>query len=453
MENTTATIFGDFYLVNERSYLDKNYVRVDAHELAHQWFGDMITARSGTHHWLQESFATHYDMMYQNEAFGKDHFDWVRRDYNDQAIAETTKDLKPVAHSAAGTVRHYPKGAFVLQMLKDVVGRDQFNVAIKYYLEKHAYSNVDTDDLLVAFHESLGLSLNWFWEEWIYKGGEPSYKVDFEQKGTLAYFDVKQVQKQNNLVGLFDMPITFTIQFKGGSALNKTVRIDKQSQRLSINIPEGEEISFVLFDPNNRVMKSVDFNKSQKMLLAQAAGAEHMLDRYDAIVALSTMEFEGKEVFFMERFEKETFHGIKSEIITLILPLLNENSSKLAALGINDSDVKVRKAVLNNTLRIPVNLEPEYRKLLKDSSYQVIEKTLELLAFYFPGNHVEYIKITADEIGNRSHNVRIANLKVRLIQSADEAAWKELKTYTSVSYEFLTRIKAAKALMLSLIHI
>lgn len=70
MENTTATIFGDFYLVDDREFIDRNYVRVDAHELAHQWFGDMVTARTSTHAWLQESFATHFDMVYQREAFG-----------------------------------------------------------------------------------------------------------------------------------------------------------------------------------------------------------------------------------------------------------------------------------------------------------------------------------------------------------------------------------------------
>ena len=72
------------------------------------------------------------------------------------------------------------KGAHVLQMLKYVVGREQFNAAITYYLEKHAYSNVDSDDLLTAFHDKLGLSLDWFWEEWMYKGDEPHYLVDFK---------------------------------------------------------------------------------------------------------------------------------------------------------------------------------------------------------------------------------------------------------------------------------
>ena len=79
MENTTATIFGDFFLVDERAALDRNYIAVNAHELAHQWFGDYVTARSDAHHWLQESFATYYNWLFEREVFGQDHFDWGRR--------------------------------------------------------------------------------------------------------------------------------------------------------------------------------------------------------------------------------------------------------------------------------------------------------------------------------------------------------------------------------------
>ncbi|MCB0802400.1 MAG: M1 family metallopeptidase, partial [Flavobacteriales bacterium] len=280
MENTTATVFGDFYLIDSRGYLDRNYVRVDAHELAHQWFGDMVTARASAHHWLQESFATHYDMMYQKEAFGSDHFDWVRRNYNEQALNASKSDLKPLAHSSAGTVRHYPKGAFVLQMLKYVVGREQYNAAIKYYLEKHAYGNVNSNDLLVAFHEKLGLSLNWFWEEWIYKGGEPAYEVSFTEIGNAGIFDVKQTHEQNDLVGLFKMPINFEIHYKDGSNSVKQVWIEKESHQVKFEIPATKEVSYVLFDPNSEVMKSVQFSKSTAMLKAQASEAKNMMDRY-----------------------------------------------------------------------------------------------------------------------------------------------------------------------------
>jgi aminopeptidase N len=135
MENTTATVFGDFFLIDERSFHDRNYVGVNAHELAHQWFGDMITARSAAHHWLQESFATYYNQMYEREVFGQDYFDWARRQANVNAVEESKKNKMGVGHSEGGSVRHYPKGAYVLNMLKYIVGgKEAYNKAIKHYL-------------------------------------------------------------------------------------------------------------------------------------------------------------------------------------------------------------------------------------------------------------------------------------------------------------------------------
>lgn len=446
MENTTATIFGDFYLVDSRAYLDRNYVRVDAHELAHQWFGDMVTARASAHHWLQESFATHYDMMYQKEAFGQDHFDWVRRNYNNQAIEESKNDLKPIAHSHAGTVRHYPKGAFVLQMLKEVVGREQFNAAIKYYLEKHAYGNVNSQDLLVAFHERLGLSLNWFWEEWIYKGGEPHYEVSFHQNNKELSLQVKQVQEKNDLVGLFEMPILLEVHLQSGKVLSQKPTIAQETETFYFEIPDGEEVAFVLFDPNNQVMKSVTFEKSTEMLLAQAKNAPFMLDRYDALVELGKREFEGKEDFLLERFKAESFHGIKGEIIAQMLPTLTVKSQELTKMALADSDAEVRKIALESTFRIPADLEPNYRVLLTDSSYENIEKALDLLAFYYPSNLSAYLELTENEMGNRAHNVRISYLALLFNAAGDTDALAELIDYTSESYEFLTRVKAAEKL-------
>lgn len=446
MENTTATIFGDFYLVDSRTYLDRNYVRVNAHELAHQWFGDMVTARSSAHHWLQESFATHYDMMYQKEAFGKDYFDWVRRNYNNQSLNASKSDLKPLAHSSAGTVRHYPKGAFVLEMLKYVVGRDQFNTAIKYYLEKHAYGNVDSKNLLVAFHESLGLSLNWFWEDWIYRGGEPEYKVSFEEYENEGVFLVEQVHEMNDLVDLFRMPIHFEVHYTDGSAEKKQVIIEKQFHRVSFDLDNNKKVAYVLFDPNNQVMKKVSFSKSTEMLLNQAESAEHMLDRYDAIVALTNRDFEGKSAYLLRRFMAEDFYGIKNEIIQHIVPQLDEKALELTKLALADEDSEVRKSIVENTVRVSEELEPEYRKLLQDSSYQVIEKTLELLAFYYPQNIEDYLALTEGVDGDRSNNVKVSRLKLKYAHSQDEKSLNELVDLTSNSYEFLSRVNAARAL-------
>ena len=446
MENTTATLFGDFYLVNGRSYLDKNYVRVNAHELAHQWFGDMVTARSSAHHWLHESFATHYDMVIEGEVFGKDHFDWVRRNYNNQAIDESKKDLKPIAHSSAGSVRHYPKGAFVLQMLKHVVGREEFNAAIKHYLLKHAYKNVDSRNLLIAFHERLGMSLNWFWEEWVERGGEPHYHVELKtNKGSLDFY-VKQIQQRNDFVDLFRMPIEFEVYLKDGSKLNKRVWIEEESHLIRFEFPNDVEVDYALFDPDNNILKSVDFDKPIGMLKSQAEKAQHMLDRYDAIKLLIDREFEGKDVFLMERFKKEEFHAIQSLIAAHFTPLLNEDTKELINWGIENDSTDVKKAILNNTIRITDELAPAYEKLLNDSSYQVVEKALDLLSFYRPNNVDKYLKATENQKGNRSHNVRIKWLEVAYFASDNKDYLNELIDYTSQSFEFRTRINAANAL-------
>ena len=445
MENTTATIFGDFYLVDSRAFLDRNYVRVNAHELAHQWFGDMVTARSSAHHWLQESFATHYDLMYQKEAFGEDYYNWVRRDYNDQAVQESKKNLKPVAHSEGGTVRHYPKGAHVLQMLKYVVGRDQFNAAIKYYLEKHSYGNVDSDDLLTAFHEKLGLSLDWFWEEWIYKGDEPHYLVEFNKKKDNGRFKVVQIQEEKDLSSTFKMPIVFEIFFKDGS--KESLKIMVETDTTEIELPlKGRDVSYVLFDPNSEVMKQVTFKKSKDMLRAQAVMAENMIDRYDALNELSEMKFKDKEQFFLERFETETFHGIRSLMVRTLTSEKSKVKEGILIRALADKDVEVRRTALFNISEMTPNIEERAIKCLNDSSYGVVETALEVLCVNNLEGANKYLKLTEGKIGNRSRNIEITWLKIAAIVNKDRASVDKLVGYTSASYEFLTRGNAMKAL-------
>lgn len=446
MENTTATIFGDFYLVDSSAYLDRNYIRVNAHELAHQWFGDMVTARSAAHHWLQESFATHYDLMYQGIAFGKDHFDWVRRDYNNQSIVESEKNLKPLAHSAAGTVRHYPKGAHVLQMLKYVVGINQFNAAVKYYLEKHEYATVDSDDLLTAFHERLGLSLNWFWEEWVYKGGEPHYQVEFNKKKGKGVFRVEQIQAQEDLSGNFKMPIWFEIHFEDGTVDRKKVWVEKDTTTVEFDLGK-RKVAYTLFDPNSEVMKQTTFDKAAKEWKLQASSAANMIDRYDAYVALDSLKLKGKEEFLRMRYDKETFHGIKATIIQQLTEEGSGYRNEILGLAIADKDVEVRKAALRYTGKVDPEMEAQYLTLLNDPSYEVVAAALEILSLSNLEEAKKYLELTKNQQGNRAHNIRITWLKIAAIVYSDEAYLKELIDYASSSFEFLTRGNAMKALV------
>lgn len=449
MENTTATIFGDFYCTDERGFWDRNYVRVNAHEMAHQWFGNMVSARTNSHQWLQESFATHYDLTYQGIAFGEDHFNWERRKAQTDALKASESDYKPIAHSAAGSTRHYPKGAHVLQMLKYVVGHEAFNRTVQHYLQKHAYGNVDSEDFLVAFHETLGLSLDWFWEEWIYKGGEPHYEVSFREMETNDHrygaFDVKQVHERNELVGLFDMPVVFEVHYADGSKSSTKVRIDEEQEEVLIPLEKGKKVSYALFDPNSEVMKKLTFEKPVEMLKQQALLAPHMIDRYDAVDALNSTPLAEKRATLHKVYEKESFHVLKEEILSQLL--YDPESRELVKSALTGEDPLVRKAVAQKTGYIPNELLPYYEKLLNDSSYETIEVSLEKLCFLFPENCDRYLETTEGDTGIFAKNIRVKWLEISYNKRKEQAYVDELIDYTSPSYEFRTRVNAAEALM------
>lgn len=293
MENTTATVYGDFYLNDRRGALDRPFLSVNAHELAHQWFGDDVTARSDAHGWLQESFATYYSQLFDREVYGEDFFEWERRGSGNAAIEESHRNLYGVANSESGSVRVYGKGAFVLDMLKYVLGgREAYNKAIQHYLLHHPYSNVDTHELLVDIEESTGMDLQWFWDEWLDRGGEPTYQVALEDHPDQSSLVINQIvlPGSNGLTGykegLFRMPVVIELHYTDGSVSRGTFRIDQATQLIELPKKPGGQLAFVLFDPGGRILKTISFPKPTAMLLAQATDAPEMLDRYDALVAL-----------------------------------------------------------------------------------------------------------------------------------------------------------------------
>ena len=441
MENTTATVFGDFFFNDERGLLDRSYVGVNAHELAHQWFGDMITARSETHHWLQESFATHYNMMYEREAFGQDYFDLARRNAQNAALNASTRDLYPIASSDAGSTRWYPKGAVVLEMLKYVVGREEFNRAINHYLKSHAYDNVDSEDLLIAFHETLGYSLNWFWEQWVYRGGEPIYQVNAESNKESTRFIVSQLQEKLPYVGLFKMPIVFEVHFTDGSKESKTVWISEKVQNVKLDHPLGKTVAYSLFDPGNQVIKAVVFNKPFAQLKQQALTATYMLDRLDAVIAMSDLPIDQKRDVLLQVFKKETFHAVREEVIEQLAKDKNKKSRQLVNAAFADADVFIRKAAVAAYDTIPKEFKATVEKLLSEPSYQLQEEVLNKLCLSFPTNSASYLEKTKAEMGNNAHNVRITWLKWT-IKNGNTNAITELADLASVSFEFNTRRSA-----------
>ena len=148
MENTTSTIFSQDFVVDSIGFNDKNYINVNAHELAHQWFGDLITAQSGKHHWLQEGFATYYALLAEKEIFGEDYFYNELYDYALQLRNAAKTDTIPVMNEKASSLSFYKKGAWALHRLREDIGAKNFQKAVKKYLKKYQYKNVNTDEFL-----------------------------------------------------------------------------------------------------------------------------------------------------------------------------------------------------------------------------------------------------------------------------------------------------------------
>lgn len=171
MENTTSTIFSRDYVVDEIGFNDRSYINVNAHELAHQWFGDLITAESGKHHWLQEGFATYYALLAEKELFGEDHFNWEMYEIAERLQQASKKDTIPLLNEKASSLTFYQKGAWALHVLRENVGAKNFNKAVKNYLEKYSFKNVNTDDFLKEINKVSKYDTEKYKVVWLEKSG------------------------------------------------------------------------------------------------------------------------------------------------------------------------------------------------------------------------------------------------------------------------------------------
>ncbi|MEI6062331.1 MAG: M1 family metallopeptidase [Bacteroidota bacterium] len=450
METTTSTIFGDYLMVDARGFKGRNYINVNAHELAHQWFGNYLSHLKNQDVWLTESFATYWAKKFEQHIFGPDYYQDVRNKELAETFEAATHDNFSVGHSSGGRVRWYPKGSLVLDMLRDVLGENEFKASIKLYLEGNPYQVVETSDFLAAIRKATGQSLEWFFEEWIYRGGEPSYDLNYLQvtnAGNVAEtrVSVDQVQKTDDLIGLFKMPVYVEVHYKDGTSDSKKQWISQRHEEVTIPNKSTKLIDFVIFDPGRKIIKKVKFTRSFDELSAQAMLAANMIDRYDALLALRDFPLVQKKTFLAKCYEHETFQLTKGEIIAQLSADSSMATHELLDKAINDPDDKVRLAVLQNVTKVPLSLRQHYERLLTDSSYLNVELALTNLCSSFPDHTKNYLDLTKNEVGWRGKNIRMKWLEIA-INNGNHQYYDELKSYTGESYEFETRINAMNAL-------
>lgn len=168
MENTSATIFSDSYVIDSIAFVDNNYVNVNAHELAHQWFGDLVTAKNGTHHWLQEGFATYYALLAEKEIFGDDYY-YLKLFESSSQLITLSEDGKGevLTDPKASSLTFYEKGAWALVILRELVGDWVFERSVKEYLKAYQYKNVTTNDFISIVEKEYGENLDAYVNLWL----------------------------------------------------------------------------------------------------------------------------------------------------------------------------------------------------------------------------------------------------------------------------------------------
>ena len=168
MENTGTTIFSDSFIIDSIAFVDKNYINVNAHELAHQWFGNLVTQYSGEHHWLHEGFATYYALLTEKEIFGEDYFNWKMYDTAKQ-LYKLSKSNKgeSLTDPKASSLTFYDKGAWALYMLQKELGGPSFKKGIENYLKKYQFKNVIIANFIQEMEKESNVNLSDFEKIWL----------------------------------------------------------------------------------------------------------------------------------------------------------------------------------------------------------------------------------------------------------------------------------------------
>ena len=242
-----------------------------AHELAHHWFGDLVTCRSLGSLWLNESFATFSHTLWTEEAFGEDDLTYQRWRYRDSYLdhIRATGEVRPLEYLRYETPGDtyqmettYFKGALVLHMLRRVVGDESFYGGLSNYLEEHAFSEVTAADLQRALEKETGRNLSWFFDDWIVGGGgHPVFDVSYRWAPERRQVDltVEQIQADLPFENLFRLPVEVEIVTAEG-AINHTVQLDDWTTRVSL--PAASRPLAVVFDKGNWLVAELRVERS-----------------------------------------------------------------------------------------------------------------------------------------------------------------------------------------------
>lgn len=353
MENTSITTLTDSSVFPPEVENARSSQGLVAHELAHQWFGDLVTCKDWSHIWLNEGFATFYALLYREYKDGHDDFLYGLWQ-NAQAFINRTEaeDSHPVVYRTYDEPRElfgylaYPKGGWVLQMLRSQLGPELYRQCIKTYVERHQFGNVVTSDLSSVVEELSGRSFDQFFDQWIFRPHHPELQIAYfwDEKSRLAKISVSQTQPLTNEVGLFNFPLK--IRFKGPfGARDHDVTVKQKQEDFYAALPEAPKI--VRIDPEFALLAKVTFEPARPLLIAQLNDETDVLGRIFAAQQLAKSRDRDTINAIAKRLKEDPFYGVRLEAAKALSNIRNDEALEALIASADQKDARVRQQVVS----------------------------------------------------------------------------------------------------------
>ncbi|HWC28484.1 MAG TPA: M1 family aminopeptidase [Dehalococcoidia bacterium] len=350
MENVSATTLTDQILYDERARIDQDGDYLLAHEIAHQWFGDLLTCRDWSHGWLNEGFATFFELHYTEHSKGRDEFLMSLQGEIDSYLSEAGSYRRPIVTNIYNAPmdlfdRHlYEKGGVVLNMLRVLLGDALFWKVIRRYAISRRGNNVVTPDLQRAIEESTGRNLDWFFDQWVYGAGHPelsgSYAWDDASK--TAKLALKQGQSGEKVAEVFRLPLRLRFKLEDGSEHETTIEMTERDQ--TFYVPLASKPKFVNVD--GEVLKTLDLDRPGEMLRAQLTEDSAIMGRIDAARALGKKSDKDAIEALGKALRDDAFWGVQAEAARALGSIRSNQALDELLASLNVQHPKARRAVV-----------------------------------------------------------------------------------------------------------